>query len=98
VKRTVDAYYKISISNIKLKVHKAQLKKQVELRIVPHEKIEMSELRIWYKNILTDVYHIKNSDLNNSEILKFTNREKFIKSLSQKEVMSLAFFIKNIKK
>ena len=68
VKRTVDAYHKISISNIKLKVHKAPLRKQVELRIVPHEKIGMSEVRIWYKDILTDVYHIKNSDLN---IVKF---------------------------
>ena len=64
MKRTVDAYHKISINNIKLKVHKAPLRKQVELRIVPDEKIGMSEVRIWYKDILTDVYHIKNSDLN----------------------------------
>ena len=68
VKRTVDAYHKISISNIKLKVHKAPLRKQVELRIVPNEKTGIAEIRIWYKDILTDVYHIKNSDLN---IVKF---------------------------
>jgi hypothetical protein len=68
VKRTVDAYHKISISNIKLKVHKAPLRKQVELRIVPDEKTGISEVRIWYKDTLTDVYHIKNSDLN---IVKF---------------------------
>jgi len=68
VKRTVDAYHKISISNIKLKVHKTPLRKQVELRIVPDEKTGIAEIRIWYKDILTDVYHIKNSDLN---IVKF---------------------------
>ena len=68
VKRTVDAYHKISINNLKLKVHKAPLREQVELRIVPDEKTGVSEVRIWYKDILTDVYHIKNSDLN---IVKF---------------------------
>jgi len=68
VKRTVDAYHKISISNIKLKVHKTPLRKQVELRIVLDEKTGIAEVRIWYKDILTDVYHIKNSDLN---IVKF---------------------------
>jgi len=68
VKRTVDAYHKISINNLKLKVHKAPLREQVELRIVPDEKTGVSEVRIWYKDTLTDVYHIKNSDLN---IVKF---------------------------
>jgi len=68
VKRTVDAYHKISISNIKLRVHKAPLRKEVELRIVPDDKTGIAEVRIWYKDILTDVYHIKNSDLS---IVKF---------------------------
>ena len=63
VKRTVDAYHKISISNIKLKVHKAPLRKQVELHIALDDKTGIAEVRIWYKDILTDVYHIKNSDL-----------------------------------
>jgi len=67
-KRTVDAYHKISINNIKLKVHKAPLREQVELRIVPDEKTGIAEIRIWYKGTLCDVYHIKNSDLN---IVKF---------------------------
>ena len=68
VKRTVDAYHKISISNIKLRVHKAPLRKEVELRIASDDKTEIAEVRIWYKDILTDVYHIKNSDLS---IVKF---------------------------
>lgn len=63
MKRTVDAYHNISLSNIKLKVHQAPLRDQVELRIVPDEKTGISEVRIWYKDTLTDVYQIKNSDL-----------------------------------
>lgn len=64
IKRKVDAYHKISINNLKLKVHKAPLRKEVELRITPDEKTGIAEVRIWYKDILTDIYHIKNSDLN----------------------------------
>jgi len=38
VKRKVDAYYKISINDLRLKVHKAPLREEIELRIVPDEK------------------------------------------------------------
>ncbi len=68
LKRTVDAYHKIFLNNIKLRVHQVPLRDQVELCIVPDEKTGISEVRIWYKDTLTDVYHIKNSDLN---IVKF---------------------------
>ena len=64
VKRKVDAYHKISINNLKLKVHKAPLREEVELRITLDEKTGLAEVRIWYKDILTDVYQVKNSDLN----------------------------------
>ena len=64
VKRKVDAYHKISISNLKLKVHKAPLREEVELRIAPDEKTGLAEVRIWYKDILCDVCQVKNSDLN----------------------------------
>jgi len=64
LKRKIDAYHKISISKFKLKVHKAPLHKEVELRIVPDEETGIAEVRIWYKDILTDVYPVKNSDLN----------------------------------
>jgi len=63
LKRTVDAYHNISINNLKLRVHTAPLREEVELRITPDEKTDRAEIRIWYKDKLTDVYHIKNSDL-----------------------------------
>lgn len=63
-KRKVNPYHKISLDNLKFKVHKAPLREEVELRIAPDEKIGMAEVRIWYKDILTDAYQVKNSDLN----------------------------------
>lgn len=62
--RKIDVYHKISINNLKFKVHKAPLRKEVELRIVPDERTGIAEVRIWYKDTLADVYQIKNSDLN----------------------------------
>ncbi|NQS88626.1 hypothetical protein HQ584_02390 [Patescibacteria group bacterium] len=64
LKRKIDAYHKISINKFKLKVHKAPLHKEIELRIAPDEETGIAEVRIWYKDILTDVYQVKNSDLN----------------------------------
>ena len=46
VKRKVDAYHKISINNLKLKVHKAPLREEVELRIAPDEETGIAEVRI----------------------------------------------------
>jgi len=63
IKRKVDVYHKISINNFELKVHKAPLREEIELRIAPDEKTGLAEVRIWYKDILTDVYQVKNSDL-----------------------------------
>jgi len=56
VKRKVNVYHKISINNLKLRMHKAPLRKEVELRIAPDEKTGIAEARIWYKDTLTDVY------------------------------------------
>lgn len=64
LKRKIDAYHKIFISKFELKVHKAPLHKEVELRIAPDEETGIAEVRIWYKDILTDVYRVKNSDIN----------------------------------
>jgi len=63
-KRKVNPYHKISLDNLKFRVHKAPLREEVELRIAPDEKTGMAEVRIWYRDILTDVYQVKNSDLN----------------------------------
>ena len=54
VKRKVDPYHKISLHNLKFRVHKAPLREQVELRIAPDEKTGIAEIRIWYKDILTE--------------------------------------------
>ena len=64
VKRIVNPYHKVSLDNLKFKVHKAPLREEVELRIAPDEKTGMAEVRIWYRDILTDVYQAKNLDLN----------------------------------
>ena len=45
-------------------LHKRFSTKEVKLRIAPDLKTGMAEVRIWYKDILTDVYQVKNSDLN----------------------------------
>ena len=63
VKRIVDAYHKISLDKLTFKVHKAPLRKRVELRITPDKKTGLAEIRIWYEDTLTDVYQVKNSDL-----------------------------------
>lgn len=62
--RIVDPYHKVSFNNLKFRVHKAPLRKEIQLRIAPDLKRGVAEVRIWYKDILTDVYHVKNSDLN----------------------------------
>ncbi len=64
VKRIIDAYHKISLDKLTFKVHKAPLREQVELRISPNQNTDLADVRIWYKDILTDVYQVKNSDLN----------------------------------
>ena len=51
-------------AKIKFRVHKAPLRKEVELRITPNEVTGVAEVRIWYKDTLTEVYQIKNPDLN----------------------------------
>ena len=62
--RNVDPYHKVSLNNFKFKVYTAPLRKEVELRIAPNLSTGIAEVRIWYKDTLTDVYQVKNSDLN----------------------------------
>jgi len=50
IKRVVDAYHKISISTLKLKVHKVPLRKEVELHIIPDMKTGIAEVRTWHKD------------------------------------------------
>jgi len=62
-KRTVDSYRNVSLNNLKLRVHNVPLHHEVDLRITPDHGQDIYEVRIWYKGILTDIYHVKESDL-----------------------------------
>lgn len=61
--RTIDAYRKISINNLQLKVNNATPRETVNLRIYPMSN-GVSEVRFWCNNKLIDVQRIKNTDLN----------------------------------
>lgn len=60
----MDAYHKVSLNNLLLKVHRAPLRSEVELRITLDEMEDMVEIRIWYQDELTDIYRVKSDDLN----------------------------------
>ncbi len=62
VNRTIDAYRKISLKNLQLKVNNAIPGETVTLRIYPVSN-GVSEIRFWCNNELIDVQRIKNSDL-----------------------------------
>jgi len=62
MKRTVDAYRRISINNLLLKVNHATPRNEVNLRIYPLNK-DISEIRFWCDDKLIDVQRIKNADL-----------------------------------
>lgn len=60
--RTVNAYRKISLNNLELKVKKADPFDLVNLRIHPVSNIA-SEIRFWCDDKLIDIQIVKNSDL-----------------------------------
>jgi len=62
--RTVDAYHKISINNLQLKVQGAPIREKIQLRMYPNMETGLVEVRFWYKNKLIEVYNVKNSDIN----------------------------------
>ena len=62
VERTIDAYRKISLHNLQLKVNNARPRKRVTLRIYPLNK-DVSEVRFWCEDKLIDIQRVKNSDL-----------------------------------
>ena len=61
LKRTINAYRKVSIKNLTLRVN-GNPQDDVELRIYPLNKI-ISEIRFWCNGKLIDVQKIKNIDL-----------------------------------
>lgn len=62
MKRVIDPYRKISISNLQLKVNNATPREVVNLRIYPMTN-GISEVRFWCRNKLLDVQRAKTSDL-----------------------------------
>ncbi len=62
INRTIDAYRRISINNLELRVNGATPREIVNLRIYPLSN-QISEIRFWCNNKLIDVKRVKNSDL-----------------------------------
>ena len=60
--RTVNSYRRISLNNLQLKVNQATPGKIANLRIYPLTT-QISEIRFWCEEKLTDVQKLKNSDL-----------------------------------
>jgi hypothetical protein len=63
INRTIDAYRKVSLRNLQLKVNHATPRTDVNIRIYPMSN-GVAELRFWSNNELIDVQRVKNSDLN----------------------------------
>ncbi|PKP54908.1 hypothetical protein CVT91_17590 [Candidatus Atribacteria bacterium HGW-Atribacteria-1] len=62
VKRTIDAYRRVSLNNLVFNVKNAMPSEPATLRIYPLNK-NVSEVRFWCKNKLIDVQRAKNTDL-----------------------------------
>jgi len=63
INRTIDAYRKVSIHNLQIKVNNATPRDEVNIRIYPMSN-GIAEIRFWCKDKLIDVQRLKNSDLN----------------------------------
>lgn len=61
--RTVDAYRKISINNLSLKIQGAPIGERINLRIYPDITTGLSDIRFWYKDKFIGMQKVKNSDL-----------------------------------
>ena len=57
--RIVDNYRTVSINTLKLKFNNAPIGGNVNLRIYPHNKSELSEARFWHKDKLLDTQQVK---------------------------------------
>jgi len=62
INRTIDAYRRISINNLELRVNGSTPRQIVNLRIYPLNN-RISEIRFWCNNKLIDVKTVKNSEL-----------------------------------
>jgi len=62
IERTVDAYRKISLHNLQLRVNNARPRQKVTVRMYPQED-GVTELRVWSECALLDVQRVKTVDL-----------------------------------
>jgi hypothetical protein len=62
-KRVVNPYRKISIQNFELTVPGVPPRQAVDLRIVPHVKKDIAEVRMWFKNTLVSSQLVRHEDL-----------------------------------
>lgn len=61
--RVVDNYRKISFQNFELTVPNVPNRHPVDLRIVPHVKKNIAEIRMWFKNELVSTQMVRHEDL-----------------------------------
>lgn len=62
--RIVDAYHKISLNNLNLRIKGVPLREKVEIRISPDPKgLDVADLRFWYRQKLVDRQRVKLSDI-----------------------------------
>ena len=57
--RVVDNYRTVSVNNLQLKFNKAPIRETVNLRIHPHNKSHLSEIRFWHNRKLLDIQQVK---------------------------------------
>lgn len=57
--RIVDNYRTVSVNNLQLKFNNAPIRETVNLRIYPHNKSDLSEVRFWHNRKLLDVQQVK---------------------------------------
>ena len=62
--RIVNAYRKISINKIQLKINGAPIGSKVNLRIYPNERTGLSEIRFWHNDKFFGSQKVKNKGLN----------------------------------
>ncbi len=64
VDRMVNPYRKVSINKFELRVPKAPLHENIQLRISPDRESGISEVRFWHEGEFLGSQKVKNSDLN----------------------------------
>ena len=57
--RVVDNYRTVSVNNLQLKFNNAPIRETVNLRIYPHAKSDLAEVRFWHKDKLLDTQQVK---------------------------------------